>query len=99
LSLSQGCNPIRYEAAGTPVATWQYRWTYELRDGVWLPKTWTETVRDKNSRDSDRKVTFVENLVNQKVEPAAFSLSRLGLQRGDNIDDRRTGQKHEYEGE
>jgi len=45
------------------------------------------------------KVTFVENVVNQKVEPAAFSFSSLGVQRGDNIDDRRTGQKYQFEGE
>jgi hypothetical protein len=44
-------------------------------------------------------VTFVESLVNQKVEPAAFSFSRLGLQRGDQVDDRRTRQKYEYEGD
>jgi hypothetical protein len=97
LSLSQGCNPISDETVEPRGTTWQYRWTYELRDGIWLPKTWTETVRERDSRD--RKVTFVENTVNQKVEPAAFSLSRLGLQRGDNIDDRRTGQKYQFEGE
>jgi hypothetical protein len=99
LSLTQGCNPISYESAGSPGSTWQYRGTYELRDGVWLPKTWIETVRAKDSHDTDRKVTFVENIVNQPVEPAVFSFSRLGLQRGDNVDDRRTGQKYQYTGE
>ncbi len=99
LSLGQGCNPISYESSASAGSTWQFRWTYELHDGVWLPKTWTKTVRDKNSRDAERKVTFVENRVNQKVEPAAFSFSQLGLQQGDNVDDRRTGQKYQYEGE
>ncbi len=100
LSLSQGCNPIRYEAVDRPGATWaRCCWTYELRDGIWLPETWTETVRDKDSRDADRKVTFVESLVNEKVEPAAFSISSLGLQRGDNVQDRRTQQKYQYEGD
>ncbi|NQT11778.1 MAG: hypothetical protein HQ582_03455, partial [Planctomycetes bacterium] len=99
LSLGQGCNPIGYESGTPPGSIRQYRWTYELHDGVWLPKTWTETVHDKDSRDVERKVTFVENRVNQKVEPAAFSFSHLGLQRGDNVDDRRTQQKYQYEGE
>jgi beta-lactamase regulating signal transducer with metallopeptidase domain/uncharacterized GH25 family protein len=99
LSLSQGCNPISYESTSSPGSTWQYSWTYELHDGVWLPKTWTETVHVENSRDSQRKVTFVENRVNQEVEPAAFSFSQLGLQQGDNVNDRRTGQKYQYEGE
>jgi len=99
LSLSQGCNPIRYETHESRGSTWEHRWTYELRDGVWLPKTWTQTVRDKDSRDADRKVTFVESLVNKEVEPGAFSISRLGLQRGDNVQDRRTQQRYQYEGD
>jgi beta-lactamase regulating signal transducer with metallopeptidase domain len=99
LSLSQGCNPIRYESAESSGSTWRYRWTYELRDGIWLPKTWTETVRDKGNRDANRKVTFVENRVNQPVEPTAFAISRLGLQRGDRVEDRRTQQKYQYEGD
>jgi hypothetical protein len=46
-------------------------------------------------------VTFIENLVNQAVEPAEFSLPRLGLQRGDKVQDRRTQpmSQYQYEGE
>ncbi len=100
LSLSQGCNPIRCDGI-SPGMTSEYRWTYELRDGVWLPKTWSETVHQKGIRDEQRTVTFVENLVNQPVEPAAFSLPRLGLERGDKVQDRRTQpmNQYQYEGE
>lgn len=98
VSLSQGCNPIRYETV-QPDSTWQYRWTYESIDGLWLPKTWAETVHAKGSRDDQRKVTFVENRVNQPVEPGAFDLYRLGIQVGDKVDDQRTGQKYTYLGE
>ena len=100
LSLSQGCNPVGCGAAD-PGMTSEWRWTYELQDGIWLPKSWTETVHAKNSREEQRKVTFVENLVNRPVEPAAFSLPRLGLQRGDNVRDQRTGPTsgYPYEGE
>jgi hypothetical protein len=99
VNLSQACNPVSYETAEGTKRSWRYRWTYEQRKGIWLPKTWTETVRDDPRRDTDRKVTFVENLVNEKVDAAAFSLSSLGLKRGDEIDDRRTRQKYQYEGE
>jgi hypothetical protein len=100
VSLNRGCNPIHY---GNTAPGWasQYRWVYELRDGIWLPKTWTETVHEGDRRDEERKVTFVENRVNQPVEPAAFSLPRLGVQRGDKVQDRRTQpvSQYQYEGE
>jgi hypothetical protein len=98
LSLSQGCNPISCEGV-TPGMTSEWRWTYEVRDGIWLPKTWTETVHDGDRRDEQRKVTFVESRVNQRVDPAAFSIPRLGLERGDTINDQRTKQRYQYEGE
>lgn len=100
VSLSQGCNPIRCNGM-SPGMTSEYRWTYELRDGIWLPKTWNETVHQKDNRDEQRTVTFVENLVSQPAEPAAFSLPRLGLQRGDKVQDRRTQpmNQYQYEGE
>jgi beta-lactamase regulating signal transducer with metallopeptidase domain/uncharacterized GH25 family protein len=97
VSLSQGCNPVRF-CAGLR-STWEYRWTYEMRDGIWLPKTWTETVHSQDRRDAQRTVTFVESRVNEKVDAAAFSLSNLGLQRGDEVNDRRTRQKYRYDGE
>ncbi len=98
VSLSQGCNPVSYETI-EPTWTWKYRWTYESVDGVWLPKTWTETVRQKGVRNEDRKVAFVENRVNQPVDPAAFSLPQLGLEKGDTVYDERTGQRYQYIGE
>lgn len=92
LSLSQGCNPISYESTGGNPGTskWEYRWTYEQVDGVWLPKTWTETIHAENDRDEQRTVTFVEHQLNQPVESSAFSLSSLGIEKGDLIQDRRT---------
>ena len=97
VSLSQGCNPVRCENV-SPRMTSRFRWTYELRDGVWLPKTWSETaVHEDGVRDERRKVTFVENLVNQPVNAAAFSLPRLGLQRGDEVQVRRTYPTYEYQ--
>lgn len=98
VSLRQAGNPIRFETI-QPAAEFQYRWTYELCDGIWLPKTWEETIHQQDRRDVHRTVTFVENRVNAEVEPAAFSLSRLRLQPGDQVDDRRTGEKRQYDGE
>jgi hypothetical protein len=48
-------------------------------------------------RCGQRTVTFVENRVNQPVEPAAFSLPRLGVQRGDKVQDRRTRPMCQYQ--
>ncbi len=100
LSLSQGCNPISSETIGLEAErTVKSRWTWELCDGVWLPKTWNETVQQKGGRDEERQVTFVENRVNREVEADAFSFSRLGLRRGDNVRDRRTQEKYQYQGD
>jgi hypothetical protein len=96
LDLGQGCNPIRCEGV-SPRMTSQWQCTYELRDSIWLPKTWTETVRQTDVRDEDRKVTFVEHVLNQPVGASAFDISRLGLRSGDQIDDRKTQRKYLYE--
>jgi hypothetical protein len=100
LSLSHGCNPVSCSGV-SPGMTSEWRWTYEKVDGIWLPKTWMETVHQKGVRDEQRNVTFVENRVNQPVEPAAFSLPRLGVERGDKVQDRRTQPvtQYQYEGE
>lgn len=100
LSLSQGCNPIEHKTAWSE-SSQEYHWTYELHDDIWLPKTWTQSSHQKGGRDEQCKVTFVENVVNQPVEPAAFSLPSLGLQTGDKVQDRRTQpmNQYPYEGE
>ena len=101
LSLSQGCNPISYESNSAPDSSWKYLWTYEQVDGVWLPKTWTETVHQKNSQDKQSTVTFVESRVNQPLDSSAFSIHGLGLKPGDNIQDRRKKPtlKYKYQSE
>ena len=70
-------------------------------EGVWLPKTWTESVHQKDRRDEERKVTFVENLLNRPVDAGAFSLPGLGIHPGDEVQDRRTDpvRQYNYEGE
>jgi hypothetical protein len=81
--------------------TSQWCWTYESRSGVWLPKTWTEAVHQEGVRNETRTVTFVDNLVNQPVEPAAFTLPRLGVRPGGKVQDRRIQPtiQYRYEGE
>jgi len=95
VSLSQGCNPISFETNNSG-STWAYRWTYENIDGIWLPKTWTESVHQKDQRDEDRKVTFVENVVNQPVEATAFAFPSLGVKPGDQVQDRRINPPRQY---
>jgi hypothetical protein len=95
VSLSQGCNPIIMETKD-PTSTCAYHWTYENIDGIWLPKTWTESVHQKDQRDEERKVTFVENRVNQPVEATAFSITSLGVKPGDNVQDRRVEPIKQY---
>jgi thiol-disulfide isomerase/thioredoxin len=98
LSLSQGCNPIACDSI-LPVGHSEWRWTYESVDGIWVPKTFSETSHRKGKCDEQRKVTFVENRVNLSVEPGAFDLYRLGIQVGDKVVDQRTGQEYIYLGE
>jgi beta-lactamase regulating signal transducer with metallopeptidase domain/uncharacterized GH25 family protein/thiol-disulfide isomerase/thioredoxin/Leucine-rich repeat (LRR) protein len=95
VSLSQGCNAIAHETAG-PGYEQKYHWTYELRDGVWLPKTWSQTDRQQDDRNESRTVRFVESRINQPVEPAAFSIRSLGLKSGDNVRDERVDPVNQY---
>ena len=100
VSLSQGCNPISFETKYSG-STWEYHWTYENVEGIWLPKTWTKSEHQKDQSDEERKVTFVENLLNRPVDAGAFSISSLGIHPGDEVQDRRTDppRKYNYEGE
>jgi hypothetical protein len=96
ISLSQGCNPVVYDAIQEE-STWQCRWTWEKRDAVWLPASWSKTERQPG-RSSEWKVTFAEHVVNQKLPDDAFSLATLGLQPGDEIHDMRTQKRSKYPG-
>jgi hypothetical protein len=96
VSLSQGCNPI--SCGGGAGSITQCHCTYENHDGIWVPKTWTQKVDGKDIEEH-REVTFVENRVNEEVEPMAFALSRLGLKIGDYVHDQRNGRGYKYEGD
>jgi peroxiredoxin len=91
--LSKDGNVVKYYAAsdgGTEVR----EWTYEQIDGAWVPKTFVfshdvkspgtygETIRT-------RKVSFVENILNQPIPVSQFSFGALEYHDGEQVTDQR----------
>ncbi|NIQ77561.1 MAG: hypothetical protein GTN93_05645, partial [Anaerolineae bacterium] len=100
--LSKGGTLVRYHATMKKnVQT--IEWTYEEKEGIWIPKTCTKTIeRDPPARDGctkyTRTVTFVESALNHPVPASEFSLDKLGLKMGDVVSDHKLGLRYEYGG-
>lgn len=100
--LSKGGTLARYHASMKKnVQT--IDWTYEEKEGAWIPKTVTKTIeRDPPRQDGSTKyvrvVTFVENTLNEPVPASEFSLEKLGLKTGDLVSDHQLGMRYQYGG-
>ncbi len=100
--LSKGGSIVEYY--GDDKASSQLReWTYEKKDEVWIPKTFTH----KNTRKTPSpdgliqkilKVTFIENTLNHPVPSSEFTLEKLGVTIGDRVSDHKTGLFYIYGG-
>ena len=88
-------------------ATWKenvqtLEWTYEDKEGIWIPKTVTRTMKERDPSSSDgsikytKVVTFVENTLNEPVPASEFSLEKLGLKVGDMVSDHKLGVRYQY---
>ncbi len=92
-SLAQGGNVVKYFAQSQGDAE-RREWTYEQKDGVWIPKTFVsnyKTVSPDLLGNTNRtwKVTFVKNIVNEPIPVSEFSLEALGYQSSEQLGDRR----------
>lgn len=100
--LSKGGTLARYHATMKGNAQ-SIEWTYEQKDGVWIPKTCTKTIewnppRADGSTKYTRTVTFVESVLNRPVPASEFSLDKLGLKVGDLVSDHKLGLRYQYGG-
>ncbi len=93
--LSQGGNVVQFDGKSENGSE-RRLWTYEVREGVWIPKTFV--FRYQRSAPDSRgstvravQVTFVENVVNRSLAPCEFSLKALGLTDGASVADERPG--------
>jgi hypothetical protein len=100
--LSRGGNVAKYFAQDQG-GTERREWTYEYKDGVWIPKTFVFNHRTKSpdaigSTDRTWKVTFVENIVNEPIPVSEFSLKALGYKSDESLTDQRKNLPPIYEG-
>jgi hypothetical protein len=102
--LSKGGNVVKYYAESPLEGTELREWTYEQKEGVWIPKTFALEIKEWQSPDSRditsriRKVTFVENTLNRPIPASEFSLEKLGVKVGDRVTDRIMGLSYVYGG-
>ncbi|HCO96895.1 MAG TPA: hypothetical protein DIU00_23655 [Phycisphaerales bacterium] len=91
--LSRGGNVVKYYAHSNN-GTELREWTYEQIDGAWVPKTFMFSY-DVKSPDAlgatsrIRRVTFVENILNDPISVSQFSFKALGYQDGEQVTDQR----------
>ena len=91
--LSKGGNVVKYCAASDD-GTELREWTYEQVDGTWLPKTFVFSHNVKSpgtygETSRTRSVTFVENILNDRIPVSQFSFEALGYQDGEQVTDQR----------
>ncbi len=100
--LSKGGNVVKYYGESN-TGNELREWTYEQKDGVWIPKTFTLNINNNTSQPGVlskriRKVTFVENTLNHPVDPSEFSLEKLGVRVGMRVSDQKMGLFYLYGG-
>jgi hypothetical protein len=91
--LSKGGNVVKYYAA-SDVETELREWTYEQVDGTWIPKTFTFSYNVKSpgtygDTSRTRRVSFVDNILNDPIPVSEFALGALGYCHGQEVTDRR----------
>jgi len=100
---AQGANLTlaHYYSAQSGITT-DYRFTWEEVSGVWVPKTFTyhsfEMKEGKKVYEHIRKVTWTENIVNERVPEDAFTQEKVGLGPGDFVTDTHTKQFYRMKG-
>jgi len=91
--LSKGGNVVKFYAH-SDTGTELREWTYEQIDSTWIPKTFMFSY-DVKSPDAlgatsrIRRVTFVENILNDPISVSQFSFKALGYLKGEQVTDQR----------
>jgi len=94
--ISQGCCLVGFFAED-PLVSGRWDLEYEQVGGVFVPKK-VECKRSYSGGRSRlvRRISFEENVVNERIDPNEFSVDKLGLRPGDKIQDTVTGVKWRY---
>lgn len=96
--LIKGANLIEYGSKGGITDRHGERRFAEI-SGVWVPEF--SSHRTSNAKDNriDRiSVTWKKNLVNEPVKESDFELEKIGITKGSEVRDARTGQTYIYKG-
>ena len=99
--LQQGANLVEYDAADSTGTRENWKYEYESVSGIWVPKQVRLEIHGPDGSHYVRTLSWEKNVVNEPVEETEFALTKLGLRRGDKVQDERTGedyvvQGHEY---
>jgi hypothetical protein len=95
--LDQGGNPIEVSGSGRAVSATDAR-SFVKVGTIWVPKT--ATARNTNikvGRLFERKMSWLENVVNEPIPEEVFLPEKIGLRTRDLVQDSRTGIQYRYE--
>jgi hypothetical protein len=74
------------------------RYVYTNVGGAWVPKSVTIETNAGNVATRTRTLRWIRNVVNEPISGTEFSLLKLGLRRGDRVQDNLTGKSYSVEG-
>jgi hypothetical protein len=96
---AQGANLAEYHASDGPSGT-QETWTYKYEEvgGAWVPQHVSLSIDSAGGSHNSRTLQWTENRINEQVDEAEFTLLKLGLRRGDRVEDKRSGERFRIQG-
>lgn len=98
--MEKGGNVVEYTASDSR-RSGTFVWTYEQRDGVWVPATLKRTVVENGEGSSETReieVTFGTNAVNQLIDESVFTVEGLGVAPGTRVTDHILNLAYDYGG-
>ena len=101
--LSAGGNVVEFYNSG-PTYENHRKYEYEKKSGVWVLKSYKKwnTTHHKDNKEplrSTRTITWSNSVVNVPFEEDEFTLAKMGVRTGDDIQDERLGMMYKYGGE
>jgi thiol-disulfide isomerase/thioredoxin len=98
--LSVGGNVIEY-LNKYPKAETVHKFQYEQQSGVWVPKSFkwmniTEKQKGAGALKTSRTIHWSNSVVNVPFEEDEFTLEKLGVKDGDDIDDHTIDKQYKY---
>lgn len=98
VDLDKGGNLVEFYANEPGNGVWHWSAEYQEVAGVFVPRKVKDESDQVNRKDSHHTAEWTESKVNEPLPDDAFDLTKVGLQRGDDVYDTRTKKSSRVDG-